>query len=118
MYAAFREETKYIRTYADDAIIDQVWVKKILSDGGGRNADTDVEHGEEDDGGEGGGNENETPTTRDFCDHQAAALHTRMRGRDSFITDVNSNSDGGGLEAAALVAKLARCRDDLFPALG
>ena len=67
---------------------------------------------------EGGGNENETPTTRDFCDHQAAALHTRMRGRDSFITDVNSNSDGGGLEAAALVAKLARCRDDLFPALG
>jgi hypothetical protein len=68
LYAAFREETKYIRTYTGDAIIDQVWVKKILSDGGGGNADTGAEHGEEDDGG-GGGNENETPTTRDFCDH-------------------------------------------------
>jgi len=25
LYAAFREETKDIRTYADDAVIDQVW---------------------------------------------------------------------------------------------
>src|ERR1700722_2715704 len=84
-------------------------------------ADTAAEHGEENDGGEGGGSENETPTARDFHDHQAAvynccedglcavpplALRTRTRGRDS-----------GGLEAAALVAKLARCREDLFPAL-
>jgi hypothetical protein len=60
---------------------------------------------------EGGGNENETPTTRDICDHQAAvynrcedvlcavppaALRTRMRGRDGFVADVHSNSDGGG----------------------
>jgi hypothetical protein len=53
--------------------------------------------------GEGGGNENETPTARDFRDHQAAvynrcedvlcavpppALRTRMRGRDGFGADV------------------------------
>ena len=104
----------------------------ILSDGGEGNADTAAEHGEGDDGGEGGGNENETPTARDFRDHQAPvynrcedmlcavpppALRTRMRGRDGFSADVHCSSDGGGLEAAALVAKLARCREDLFPAL-
>jgi hypothetical protein len=91
-----------------------------------------VEYGEDDDGGEGGGNENETPTTRDFRDHQAAiysgcedvlcavpppALRTRMHGRDGFGADVHSSSRGGGLEAAALVAKLTRCREDLFLAL-
>jgi hypothetical protein len=41
-----------------------------------------------------------------------------MCGRDGFGAGVHSNSGGGRLEAAALVAKLARCRDDLFPALG
>jgi hypothetical protein len=80
-----------------------------------------AEHGEENGGEEGGGNENEILAAHDFCDHQAAlynccedvlcavpplALRTRMRGRD-----------GGGFEAAALVTKLARCREDLFPAL-
>ena len=79
-----------------------------------------------------GGDENETPTARDFRDHQAAvynrcedvlcavpppALRTRMRGRDGFGADVHCSSDGGGLEAVALVAKLARCREGLFPAL-
>lgn len=29
LYAAFRGETKDIRTYADDAVIDQVWMKDI-----------------------------------------------------------------------------------------
>jgi hypothetical protein len=75
-------------------------------------------------------NENETDLARDFRDHQAAihnccedvlcavpppALRTRMRGRDGFGTDVHCSSDGDELEAAAPVAKLARCRDDLFP---
>jgi hypothetical protein len=132
LYAAFHEETKGIRTYANDAVIDQVWMKKVLSDGGEGNVDMAAEHGEEDDGGEGGRNESETPTARDFCDHQAAvynrcedvlcavpppALRTRMRGRDGFGAGVHCSSDGGGLEEAALVAKLVRCREDLFPAL-
>lgn len=103
-----------------------------MSDGGEGNAGAAAEHGEEDDGGEGGGNESGTSTARDFRDHQAAvynrcedvlcaapppALRARMRGRDGFGADVHCSSDGGGLEAAALVAKLARCREDLFPAL-
>ena len=45
----------------------------VLSDGGGGIADTGAEHREEDDGED--GSENETPTARDFCDHQATVYN-------------------------------------------
>ena len=49
--------------------------------------------------------------------------HNRNRTRNRSNSNSNSNStsgcdDGGkGLEAAAIVAKMVRCREDLFPAL-
>jgi hypothetical protein len=102
LYAAFREETKYILTYASDTIIDWAWMKMVLSDGGGVIADTGAEHSEEDDGD--GGSENETPTARDFCDHQATVYN---RCEDMLCAGAT----------AAGSRQRHWYREDLFPAL-
>ena len=127
LYNQFKEQTEDIRVYADEAIIDQIWVKKIVADVAETHGVDHLAQG----AGE-GGSEHETPTARDFCDHQAAVYNRcedvlcavppsslqrqQTRGRDSGRSSASTSSERG-LEAAALVAKMARCRDDLFPAL-
>jgi hypothetical protein len=77
-------------------------MKMILSDGGGGNADTGAEHREEDDGEV--GSENETLTTRDFCDHQATVYN---RCEDMLCA----------VPPAAGSRQRHWYREDLFPAL-
>ena len=138
-YTDFREETKDVQTYADDAVIDQVWAKKILSRGaekgpGGGEPGREEFSGrgrERDRDGNGDGNGDvhlarfpRPPSRRlqplrgppgrrpapssDETDSpsrpQRQQLQLQLRRRE-------------GLEAAAHVAKMSRCREDLFPSL-
>jgi hypothetical protein len=138
-YSEFKDETREIRTYADQAVIDQIWMKKILSSAGveesGNGDGTDTagegEHGAGDENGYENEHQTESETEpdifRDFRDHQAAVFNRcedllcavpppQTRGSYRSTTSSGGDSDRS-LEATVLVAKMGRCREDLFPAL-
>jgi hypothetical protein len=170
-YTDFRDETKDIRAYADTAVIDRIWVRKIFASasaagaGEGNGIGTTTGEGE----GEGGERDMDTQTQTSgyFRDHQAAVYSrcedvlcavlppvllrarsernhsTRLSERTHSDTSSHGPCDGTRsgspynlyrnnslygsstdittsdvkFDAAALMTKMARCREDLFPAL-
>ena len=132
LYNKFKEETGEVVKYADQAVVNQVWVRKIWSNRPGGHGE-DAQHRqrrEEEEEGEGeveGGNENRTETVaaRIFRDHQVAVYNrcddilcaTPPPSLQNRRQDLDVVGNDRSVEAAALVSKMSRCRDDLFPPL-